>query len=151
MEKLLRPERFGTEPTSVNAGKEWSHWFKTFQNFIEMAQGQDVLTSGDKLRLLTNYVSHSVYEYISECTSYEQAVKAVEAVYVKGTNEIFSRHLLATRKQQVGETIDQYAQSLRLLGRDCNFKAVSAEQNRDDYIRDALINGLCPMKFGNAC
>ncbi|XP_050505365.1 uncharacterized protein LOC126883744 [Diabrotica virgifera virgifera] len=52
------------------------------------------------------------------------------------------KHILATRKQQINESIDQYAQQLKLLAKNCNFKAVSSEENKNDYIRDAFINGL---------
>ena len=38
-------------------------------------------------------------------------------------NEIFARHLLATRKQQPNET-DEFLQSLKILSRDYNFKNV---------------------------
>ena len=33
------------------------------------------------------------------------------------------------------QTVDQYILSLRQLSKDCEFKAVSAEENRYDYIR----------------
>ncbi|CAB4039943.1 Hypothetical predicted protein, partial [Paramuricea clavata] len=61
-------------------------------------------------------------------------------------NEIFARHKLATRKQQVGETLDEYLQELKLLSKDCNFCQVSAAQHRDEAVRDAFISGL---RYGN--
>lgn len=38
--------------------------------------------------------------------------------------------------------MDQYTQALISLSKDCNFQSVSAEQNRNEFIRDAFISGL---------
>ena len=69
-------------------------------------------------------------------------MKALKDIYVKRKNEIFARHILATRRQDSHESIDQFFQSLKILANDCNFIAVSAIQNKEDSIRDAFINGL---------
>ena len=44
--------------------------------------------------------------------------------------------------QQPSETLDEYLQSLRILSKKCNFKAVSATVCCDVCIRDAFISGL---------
>jgi len=36
----------------------------------------------------------------------------------------------------------EFLQCLQQLFKDCNFKAVSTEQNRENFTRDAIINGL---------
>uniref|UniRef100_A0A6P7H9Z6 Uncharacterized protein LOC114348048 n=1 Tax=Diabrotica virgifera virgifera TaxID=50390 RepID=A0A6P7H9Z6_DIAVI len=74
--------------------------------------------------------------------TYISAIKILKELYIKPTNEIYARHILATRKQQINESIDQYAQQLKLLAKNCNFKAVSSEENKNGYIRDAFINGF---------
>ena len=61
---------------------------------------------------------------------------------MKTPNEIFARHKLATRKQQLGESLDEYLQELKILGKDCNFSDVTAYQYRDEAVRDAFITGL---------
>ena len=61
---------------------------------------------------------------------------------MKPKNEVFARHVLSSRKQQAGESIDEYLQELRDLSQDCCFKAVSAEDYRDQFIRDSFISGL---------
>ena len=142
MDKFLRPERFETDPNDASAAKEWKHWLKTFQNFLEVSDAEKKLEESQKLKLLTNFVSHNIYEFISECEKYEDAKKILEDLYVKPSNEIFSRHMLSTRKQQPSESIDQYLQSLKVLSKNCNFQSVSAETNKNDFIRDAFISGL---------
>ena len=138
MEKLLRPSRLDIDPNSPMASKEWRHWYRTFTNFI-LECGEN---APDKLRTLVNYVSHSVFEYIEDCTTYESAIAILQHLYVKTPNEIFARHLLSTRRQQSGETLDEFLRELRKLSKDCNLRAVTAEQYREELIRDAFINGL---------
>ena len=102
MERLLRPERLDMDRSSPTVAQEWKHWLKTFKNFLG-APPQDNL---DKLSLLTNFVSPRLYETISECTVYDEAIRTLQSQYVKPTNEVFARHRLATRRQQVGESWD---------------------------------------------
>ena len=66
----------------------------------------------------------------------------LEEIFEKPKNSVFCRHLLATRRQQTDDSVDQYLQSLKRLAKDCDFQAVTATQARDEYIRDAFINGL---------
>lgn len=138
MAKLLRPSRLDTDPSSPTAAKEWKHWFKTFTNFIEESGD----TAPDKLRALVNCVSPTVYELIEDCSTYESAITKLESVYVKLPNEVFARHVLATRRQHSGESIDEFLRELHKLSKDCNFKAVTAEQYREELVRDAFINGI---------
>ncbi|CAI6371236.1 unnamed protein product [Macrosiphum euphorbiae] len=137
MEKLLRPDRFETDPNSPTSAKEWAHWITKFNNFVEVAKVKEE----DKLKVLTNFLGHSVYDSVSECTTYGAAIKILTDIYIKQKNEIFARHLLATRKQQMNESIDQYLGFLKILSKECAFKSVSAIEYRDEYIRDSFING----------
>jgi hypothetical protein len=50
--------------------------------------------------------------------------------------------LLATRRQKSGETLTEFLQELRKLSKDCNLKNVTAEQYREELVRDSFINGL---------
>ena len=92
MERLLRPEHLDADPRSSSAVKEWMHLFKTFQNFLAALAPEGL----NKLSLLTNFVTPKIYETIVDCTTYEDAVQTLQALYVKPTSEIFARHLLAT-------------------------------------------------------
>jgi hypothetical protein len=91
---------------------------------------------------LINFLDPSVYEYISECDSYSTAIDTREKLYDKAKNEVYERHLLATRKQNVGESLDTFFLALKKLAKDCNFKAATADEHRDNYIRDSFINGI---------
>ena len=55
---------------------------------------------------------------------------------------MLARHILSTRKQKAGESLDQFLNELKTLAKDCDFKTVSAEQYKSEMIRDAFINRL---------
>ena len=135
MEKLLKPERF--EGSLDTTPAQWTHWLCTFTNFVQSIEG-----SPDKLKLLVNYVSPEAYSHISDCRTYEEAISALKKVYVKPKNIIFARHKLATRRQQPGETVDDYLLSLKLLAKECDFKDVTADVYSQESIRDSFISGL---------
>lgn len=138
MERLLKPERLDCDPSLSTAAQEWKHWFKTFENFLGALPKEDL----DKLSLLINFVSPKIYEAISECNTYEDAIKTLKSQYIKPTNEIFARYRLATRRQQIDESLEEYFQALKILGKDCHFQAVTAAQYCEESIRDAFISGL---------
>ena len=139
MERFLKPERFESATNSPDASKEWTHWIRTFENFVSSF---DDVTEESKLQLLINHVSFSVFQLISECKTYQDALVLLESLYVRPKNEVYARHVLSTKKQGIEESIDQYVQELNLLSKNCNFKDVTAVENRDDYIRDSFISGL---------
>ena len=138
--RALGPAKFNMSPDEPGAEKEFRYWAKTLANYIR--KFPDGTTDRDKLDILTNFVSCNVEEYISDATSYVGALETLKGIYIKPQNNIFARHLLRIRRQQPGESVDQYLQSLKSLARDCNFEAVDAITHRDKYIVDTFIAGL---------
>jgi RNase H-like domain found in reverse transcriptase/Integrase core domain/Reverse transcriptase (RNA-dependent DNA polymerase)/Aspartyl protease len=138
MDRFLRPDRLDADPHASSAAQEFTHWFKTFENFLNVLPPEGL----NKLSVLTNYVSPKIYGNIADCTTYDAAIDALKALYVKPPNEIFARHCLATRRQKAGESLDEYLQALKSLSKDCNFKNVTAAQYQEEAIRDAFISGL---------
>ena len=138
MDTLLKPARLDLDPNSPTATKEWRHWHRTFTNFIDECGER----APDKHRTLVNYVSHNVYEYIEGCEDYDSAIRILEQLFVKTPNEVFARHLLATRRQKPGESLTEFLQELHKLSKDCNLRNVTAEQYREELVRDSFINGL---------
>ncbi|KAG8177395.1 hypothetical protein JTE90_016738 [Oedothorax gibbosus] len=143
MEQLLKPERFDVLPTVAEADAKWIHWKRTFTNFTnKICDG----TQESKLSLLCNYISAAVFLHIAEATCYSDAISILDSTYLVKKNDTFARHLLAIRNQQVSETVNDFLQALNQLSRNCDFRAVTAEQYRGEFIRDAFIRGL---KYGN--
>ncbi|CAH1188801.1 unnamed protein product [Phyllotreta striolata] len=94
------------------ASQEWKHWLQTFENFalvarVQTPDGSIALDDSSRFNLLVNYVSPAVYDLISECTTYPEAVATLSGIYVKEVNTVYARHLLATRRQQMDENIDR--------------------------------------------
>jgi len=54
----------------------------------------------------------------------------------------YARHLLVSRHQQPGESVTEYAQTLKAPAKECTFGAVTADEYRAELTRDAFINGL---------
>ena len=148
MERLLKPKDLTTEPTDPDASRCFKHWLATFQNFIDsvtstIEENENAeARQRDKRRLLINFLSPAIYPYVEDSNTYDEAIQTLKNLYVKPKNKIFSRHVLATRGQQQGESIEEFLQSLKILSKDCTLEAASAERYKEDLIQDAFINGL---------
>ena len=83
---------------------------KNFENYVEVltAALPEERRNIDKLKVLLNCVSHQVYDHVEESETYDEAIRVLKALYVKTPNKIFARHLLATAKQEVGQSLDDY-------------------------------------------
>ena len=101
MDRALRPMRFDVNPNDVNAAKEYQHWIKTLEHYIDVLPSENL----DKFKVLANFLTPQVFHYISDKTTYDDAVAVLKDLYVKTANEVFARHLLRTRKQ-TGESMD---------------------------------------------
>ena len=144
MEKVLKPARLDLDANVLDVAKQWQHWGRTFENFLAECS-ENVPQGGlqaNNLLTLTNYVPHSVFEHIDEIDDYDQCIAKLEALCCKPPNEIFVRHCLATRRQEPGESIDQFLVTLKKLPKDCNLQMVTAEVYRDKLVRDSFISGL---------
>ena len=146
--KNLRPRVFSVNPENVDFRKEWLHWQKTF---ITYTANMTEISDAEKLNLLINHVDASVYELISEVTTYNDAIKVLESSYVKRTNPIFARYELISCKQHSGESPDRYLIKLKQLSMDCNYQAASAQLHKEEAIRDEFIGGIVSNEIRSAC
>ena len=140
MDKLLRPTNLDISPNDSDAPATFKYWLATFRTFLQEVEKK--VEDEDKKALLIYFLSSAVYPYVEDCDTYKAALEVLKTAFIKKKNDIFARHILATRKQQSGETLEQFLQALKVLSKDCTFKPVSAEQYREDLLRDAFINGL---------
>ena len=67
-------------------------------------------------------------------------------MHVKLTNEVYARHLLATRRQQPAETLDEYLQALQTLSKDCNYQSATTVLFWDAFIT-GLTSGLIRQRL----
>ena len=139
METHLKPSRFDVEPSSPQAAQEWQHWFTTLKNFLTAMKVTD---DEDKYRLLINFISPTVFTYISDHQTYPVAIKALEQIYDKPKNVMYSRHLLLTSKQNTNQSLDEFLCVLKNISKDCGYKAVTSEGHRNESILSAFVTGL---------
>ena len=151
MDRLLRPKTFEAEPTDLNAEKLFLHWKITFENYLNstltavtpgtqgdepsMAAERTAIASNEQKKFhgLINCISANVYELISDCTTYDAAIEKLKAAYVRPVSVVYNRHQLITSKQDPGQSVDVFLQNLQRMAKSCDFKAVSAEENKNQY------------------
>ena len=102
MDKLMQPCRLNLDPGSNSAAKEWKHWFKTFENYVEVFTDahHEERRNFNKFKVLVNCVSHQVHDHIDECETYEAAIQVLKSLYVKTPNVVFTRHLLLLQSKK---------------------------------------------------
>ena len=121
MEKYLKPERLELDQSKPEAVDTWRHWKMTLNILLEAiceTQQPTSITDRLKLKLLINLLSPAIFKHISDIQDYATAMNALEEIFVKPKNSVFCKHLLATRRQQTDECVDQYLQSLKRLAKD---------------------------------
>ena len=134
--KYLQPEKLTIDPNSHLAKDEWKFWLKTFTNFVKaLPRGENTV---NKLKVPTAHLSVPIYKLISEETTYESAITALQNLFAKPKNETYAQHMLATVKQDTGESFDEFILRINKLCQDCNFTAVSVQEYKDDMKRDFL-------------
>ena len=133
---------FTANPSLNQAAKEWKYWYNTFTNFLKSLPADPPVSDKSKLRCLIAHVNKDVYELISECANFDQAIQTLQRQYVKPSNIIFAWHMLMTYKQEQGQFIDEYLQKLKRLSKDCNYEAVDTDRHRNKAVCEAFIAGL---------
>ena len=86
MDQHLKPSRFDGDHRSPAAPKEWEHWLRTFQNFIKAIEKKEPRESINQLDILLNFVSPNIYAYITDSTTFEQAIATLTSLFVKPCN-----------------------------------------------------------------
>ena len=90
MDRLMQLSRLNLDANSTTASAEWRHWFKTFENYLEvLSQSTTEEFQLDRLKVLVNSVTHQVYQYIEECESYDSAVTTLCNLYSKTYSKFF--------------------------------------------------------------
>ena len=62
--------------------------------------------------------------------------------FVKPRNEIYARHLLATVRQNIGESINEFVLRIDKLSQNCSFTAVTTLEYKDAMKTDSFISGI---------
>ena len=76
--------------------------------------------------MLTAHLTAPPYKLIQEETTYETAIEMLQKLFIKPRNEMYARHLIATARQNIGESIDEFVLCIDKLSQNCSFTAVTA-------------------------
>ena len=143
MPNKLKPPILDIETSDPEASRKYKHWKRVFEAFLEMeAKDADKPEDINKLNYLISFVNHNIYEMVEEANSYEEAEKLLSDTFIQTKNVLYTRHALISRKQKESENITDYLQALKILAKDCVFTNLSANQLRDEFIREAFVAGL---------
>ncbi|KAJ1194973.1 hypothetical protein NDU88_004257 [Pleurodeles waltl] len=125
---------------------KWKGWLRAFENYIVSIDGKGYSPERKKSLLfgLLGKAGQEVFDSLpvyvnppgatAPLNEYQEAVKRLELQYAEECNIMVGRHKFALRKQEEGETIEEYIACLRLLAQDCEFAEMT-----DTYIRDQVV------------
>ncbi|XP_014366187.2 uncharacterized protein LOC106717015 [Papilio machaon] len=145
--RLLRPEKFEADPGTPAADLKYLHWKETFENYLAVEIEDVKVSDSTKLKILLNNVSSNIYSFLRNIKDYTKAIRTLDEIYLKPKNEIHARFILTSTKQKPEETVGDFLRNLQQLSFNCNFKSVTAEEYRNDYVRDAFIAGIHSQKI----
>ena len=87
MKKYLRPERLDCNPNSPSAPDEWRHRYRTIEKFFRALGVHEF----NNLDAVVNFLSSAIYKYVADFTTYENAIRYLEGLYVKSRMR-YSQH-----------------------------------------------------------
>ena len=76
MERALCPDCFEIMPNNSSSENEFNHWLKILKNFLAILP----LDNLDKLKVIINHLSPTIYKYIGDNTTYEMAVERLKHI-----------------------------------------------------------------------
>ena len=94
--KFIKPSVFDADPNSKQAGKEWRHRYCTFSNFVDSFSAELAISNEDKLKCLIAHISKDVYDYVSECRTYQEAIQTLKDFTSNLATSFCARHFLMT-------------------------------------------------------
>ncbi|KAJ1201232.1 hypothetical protein NDU88_005046 [Pleurodeles waltl] len=112
---------------------KWKGWLRPFENYIVSIDGKGYSPERKKSLLfgLLGKAGQEVFDSLpvymnapgatTPLNEYQEAVKRLELQYAEECNIMVGRHKFALRKQEEGETIEEYIACLRVLAQDCEF------------------------------
>ena len=136
--QIAPPKRF-----TFSNPESWPQWARRFERFrlaSELSKQKEeyqintlVYTMGDAAEDILRSFSLSD----EQPKSYETVLAKFHGYFVKKRNVIFERAKFNQRRQQEGESVDDFITSLHSLSEYCNYG-----QLRDKMIRDRIVIGL---------
>ena len=128
---------------SFSKPEEWPKWFRRFQRFRQ-ASGLSDKSSESQVNTLVYTMGDAADDILSsfgltddEKKNYDTVVEKLDRHFVKKRNVIFERARFNQRKQEEGESVDDFVTALFCLSEHCQYGNL-----REEMIRDRIVVGL---------
>ena len=123
--------------------EEWPKWIRRFQRFRQ-ASGLSQKSSENQVNTLVYTMGDAADDILSsfglseeDKKKFDTVVAMFEGHFVKKRNVIFERAKFNQRKQEEGESADEFITDLYCLSEYCNYGDL-----RDEMIRDRIVVGI---------
>ena len=134
------PVLLNANPEDSQAEIEFEKWELMAKRYIRNLPPSYL--QEDKLAILSTGLSASNFLIVKRAKSSEEAFTALKNAFVKKHNLLVTRETLHSARQLQGEDIKTFYRRCLTLSQDCEFQAVSAEENVAQNARDAFVVGL---------
>ena len=121
---------------------EWPNWIRHFERFrnasgiVDKSQESQmdtlIYSMGDK----ANDILQSFNLSAENLKSYKIVKERFDAHFIQRRNTIFERAKFNSRKQEAGESVDDFITDLHCLARYCNYGNLHEEMIRDRIVVD---------------
>lgn len=125
-----------------NMAAEWKNWLAQFKIFMT-ASNLDQESDGRKVALLLHHLGpesfhiFTAFNKSADEVKYNDLIKLFDGYFIPKVNLAMERHAFFTRKQNGGESIDDYVTVLKNLSLTCDFGTL-----REDLVKDIFICGI---------
>ena len=119
--------------------ESWPQWHRRFERFRE-ASGLDKKPEKSQISTLIYAMgdrADDILRLSDDDKKYSVVVDKFENYFVRKRNVIYERAKLNRRRQEEGETVDEFITSLYALAKHCNYGSL-----HDEMIRDRVVVGL---------
>ena len=84
-QELPRPKELTVETTAPDASKNFTHWLRTVNDYIDyLGEGRAEDASAiSRARIIISCLSPSIYPLVEEDETFEQIVATLKAAYIK--------------------------------------------------------------------
>lgn len=122
--------------------------FKVFKHWIDVLN-DDLEDIPDNLhcRFIRRALHPNIYDLVSQYSTKQELINALNAMYVKKPNVVNARFILRSRSQTNNENIREYITALNQMVADCKLVACTEQQRTEEYLRDTFIYGLRDLEI----
>lgn len=127
---------------------KWRNFKQQFQVFLSAA-GFEKLSEGRKASILLNAIGQeaqdlyfNVLKKDEDSQKYERVLQLFDEYFAPKQNELINTFNFHTRKQEDGETFDNFYSEIKKLVKNCNYKELE-----DRMLRDRIVMGVKDQKI----